>query len=143
MAHEKYYQQITPDVIDRWKQAVVANPHAQWNGLRIGPLIPFAELVKPRIGVDQSLIAFSIISLEGQVPDEARVVAYGLEPLIATGVLTQEEADRFAGWFTITDPSSGSGFGEFQKVFTIGEITYRLSTDNYGGSRDLNLQVVT
>lgn len=143
MAGEEVYQQITQEVVERWKAAVQADPLAQWNENRIGPLLPFVEQVQPRIGVNQSLFGLSIISLEGRVPDEAQVVGYGLEPLTAAGVLTEEEAEQIVSWYANTDPALESGgLGRFQKTFDLGGQRYELFTDSYRGCRDLNLRVV-
>ncbi len=143
MAGEKLYQEFTPQIVERWEAAVQADPLAVWNENRIGQLLPFVREVQPRIGVNQSLFGLSIISLEGRPEDESEVVMYGLEPLIAAGVLDEVEAAQVVAWYERTDPSSNSGsVRAFGKEFDLGGTKYRLITDAYGGHRDLNLQVV-
>jgi len=141
---QTFFQQFTPEVVEKWEKAVQANPDAEWNSNRVRSILPFVKKVMPRIGRNQSLFGLSIISLDGKAKDERELVQYGLEPLLVGGILTEEEVKQIVGWFLNTQPTWDSGgAGHFQKEFEIDGMKYRLISDSYRNCRDLNLQVLS
>lgn len=140
---EKFYYQFTPGDISTWEATLRKNPDAEWNYNRVKDLLPFVKKVMPRIGQNQSLFGFSIISLNGKLKNEKEVVKHGLDPLLTAEIITEKEADQIINWYLETQLTWDSGgAGHFQKVFHIGGIGYRLITDSCRNCRDLNLQVL-
>lgn len=141
---EQFYQQFTKEIVAAWEEALKENPEADFNGLKVNRLMPFIKKVLPRTGKSQSLFGFSIICLEGKIPDEVAVVRYGLEPLLVAEILSMEEAQKIQAWYAVNNPQwdSGSTSGHFEKEFTVDGQQYRLYTDSYRNHRDLNLQLV-
>lgn len=141
---EKFFQQLTPETVKKWEEAVQKNSDAEWNYNRIRDILPFVRKVMPRIGRNQSLFGLSIISLDGKVPNEREVVQYGLEPLLAANILIKEEAERIVNWYLQTQPTWDSGGeADFVKEFETEGVKYKLMTDSYRNCRDLNLQVLS
>jgi hypothetical protein len=141
---KRFFQRLTPEIVEYWKKAVQNNPDVEWNSNRIRSLLPFLKKVMPRIGRNQSLFGLSIISLDGKTQNEREIVQYGLEPLLTTRILTQEEAERVISWYLQTQPTWDSGgVGHFQKEFEVEGVRYKLITNSYRNCRDLNLQVLT
>jgi len=141
---EKFYNQFTPEDVNTWEAELEKNPDTEWNYNRVKDLLPFVKKVMPRIGQNQSLLGFSIISLNGKVKNEREVIKHGLNPLLTAKIITEEEAEQIISWYLRTQPTWNSGgAGHFQKVFHIEEVGYRLTTDSCRNCRDLNLQVLT
>lgn len=139
---EKFYNQLTPENVSYWEAEIQKNPDVQWNYNRVKDLLPFIKKVMPRMGRNQSLLGFSIISLDGKLKNEREVVKYGLEPLLIANIITKKEAEKIINWYLKTQPTWDSGgVGHFQKEFKIEDIKYRLITDSYRNCRDLNLQI--
>lgn len=140
---DDFFQQITPQIIEKWEAAVRDDPKAEWNCNRLCDILPFVKAVMPRVGRNQSLFGLSIISLDGKTQNEKEIVRYGLAPLLAARILTEDEAVQVVDWYLQTSPTWDSGgAGQFTKDFTLGGVSYRLITDAYRDCRDLNLQVL-
>jgi len=140
----KFYNQFTSENIGVWEKSAKENPDAKWNFGRIKDLLPFIRKVMPRIGQNQSLLGLSIISLDGKPKNEREVVQYGLDPLLVAEIITKEEATQIINWYLQTRPTWDSGgIGDFQKVFHIEGIGYKLITDSRRNCLDLNLQVLS
>jgi len=140
---EKFYQQFTPEIVKTWEETIQKNPAAEYNCNRIKDILPFIKKVMPRVGKNQSLFGLSIISLDGRNVDEKEIVQYGLEPLLAAGILSEKECKEIIDWYLATDPTWNSGgAGKFKKDFEVEGRRYCLITDSYRNCRDLNLQVI-
>lgn len=140
---DRFFQQFTLEIVEKWEKAVQENPDAEWNSNRISSLLPFLKKVMPRIGRNQRLFGLSIISLDAKTQNEGEIVQYGLKPLLTASVLTQEEAEQIVNWYLQTQPTwDAGGTGHFQKVFEVEGVKYELITDSYRNYRDLNLQVL-
>lgn len=140
---DDFFQQFTPEVLERWEKAVQENPGAEWNCNRLRDILPFVKAVMPQVGRNQSLFGLSIVSLDGKTQNEKEIVRYGLAPLLAARILTEGEATQVVDWYLQTSPTWDSGgAGQFTKNFAVGGVSYRLITDAYRGCRDLNLQVL-
>ncbi len=140
MSVAELYQNFTPELIAEWEAAVKENPDAKWNGNRMADILPFIRAVMPRIGANQSLLGFSLISIQGEVDGVEGAVRYGLEPLLDYGVLSSGEADEIVKWYEQTVPWDPSTVRRYTRTFQIGEVSYELRTDCYAGCRDLNLR---
>jgi len=141
----KFYQEFTPETVQKWEKAMPENPDAEWNYNKIREILPFVKKVMPRIGQSQSLFGLSIISLASkcEAKEEQRIVRYGLEPLLKSGVLAEEDVEEIVQWFLETTPTWDTGGDwQFKKEFEIDGIKYGLITDSHRNHRDLNLQVI-
>jgi hypothetical protein len=137
---EKFYFSFTENDVSLWEKTAAQKPTARYYGHQIKDFLPFIKKVMPRLSRSQNSIGLTIISVNGKPLDEKLIVAYGLEPLISSDVITKEEANRISSWYDQTGPDwHCGGIGYFQKQIRIGEITYRLTTDICDGYRNLNL----
>ena len=140
----KLYQEFTPRTVALWEAAVKDDPRAEWCEIGISKVLPFIRKAMPRIGKNQSMFGLSIISIEGaySAEEDERIVRYGLEPLVKSGILNEGDVKDIVAWYQSTKPSWDSGSGErYEKKFGIDGQKYRLVTDSYRNCRDLNLQI--
>jgi hypothetical protein len=136
----EYYMLFTFEGLKNWEKSAQQNPEATWSENRIADFLPFMRKVMPRIAVNQSFLGLSIISLEGRLANEEEIVRYGLEPLLAAGILTEGEAKRIVDWYLKTEPTHDpGGRPHFRKEFEIDGTRYRFATDSIRHCRDLNL----
>lgn len=140
---DRYFQEFTVDIIEKWEEVLEKNPDAEWSHNKIRDILPFVKKVMPRVGRNQSLFGLSIISLDGRAKDEKIVVRHGLAPLLSAGILTLEEAEKIVDWYSYTKPSWDSMGGDFIKNFEIDGVRYRLYTDSSRNHRDVNLQTLS
>lgn len=148
MSYDEHYSQFTPEMVKTWEGWVKDNPDVKWNYNKISELLPFIKKILPRVGKNQSLFGFSIISLLGDLDELGLIVLYGLEPLHDADILDQREVQAIVNWFTDSTPlwdnhSKGvySQPKDFNKKFMIDGVNYELRTDNYRNYRDLNLVI--
>jgi hypothetical protein len=136
----EHYMQFSLEGLNNWEKAAQQNPDADWNDNRIADFLPFMRKAMPRIATNQSMFGLSIISLEGYLANEEEIVRYGLQPILAAGILTEGEADQIVAWYLRTKPTQDSGgLPHFRKEFEIDGTRYRLMTDSIRYCRDLNL----
>jgi hypothetical protein len=136
----EYYMQFSLEGLQNWEKAAQQNPDANWRDNRIVDLLPFMRKVMPRIATTQSLFGLSIVSLEKRLANEEEVVRYGLQPILAAGILTEGEVGQIVDWYLRTRPTQDSGgHPHFKKEFEVDGTRYRLMTDSIRYCRDLNL----
>jgi hypothetical protein len=103
-------------------------------------LFTFHEKSDAPDSYQSKLVRLSIVSLEGYLANEEEIVRYGLQPILAAGILTEGEADQVVDWYLGTKPIQDSGgLPHFRKEFEIDGTKYRLMTDSIRYCRDLNL----
>lgn len=148
MSYEEHYSQFTPETVSTWEGWLKDNPDVEWNYNKLSEILPFIKKVLPRIGKNQSMFGFSIISLRGDLEKLDEIVLYGLEPLHDADILDQNEVQKIVNWYVGSTPQwdshSPKAYSQpkgFNKKFTIDGINYELRTDNYRNYRDLNLVV--
>jgi len=139
---EEMFSQATPEVVEKWEKAVKQNPQVEFVRKPIAPFLPFLREVLPRVSKKQSLFGLSLISLDHSPERIEDIVRYATEPLLAAGILTEDDIREIIAWFKLSDtswePDSTKRYG-FTKGFEIGGIEYTLTTDSYRGYHDLNV----
>jgi len=139
----EYYMQFSLEGLRNWERAARQNPNADWHGNRITDFLPFMRKAMPRIATNQSMLGLSIISVEGKLVNEEEIIRYGLQPILAAGILTEGEAGQIVDWYFRTRPTQNSGgYPHFKKEFEVDGTRYRLMTDSIRHCRDLNLNFV-
>jgi len=139
---DELFQQVASDLIAKLEQAVEKNPDVGFADKPLKPFLPFLREVMPRVARTQSLFGLSLISLDFKPADEESVVKYALEPLLKTGILTEDDQREIVAWFKLSQPRwepDPSKHYMFSKVVEVGGQKYTIVTDNYRDFRDLNV----
>ena len=137
------FREFTPEIIKQLEVEFAQDPEARTlNRIKLRYLLPFLKKAMPRIGINQNLFGFGIICLEDKPENEKEIVEYGIEPLIKSGILTPEEAQKIVDWFLQTKPDQRCDC--IQKDFTIEQVRYRLVTYSFNQYfRNLDLVILS
>ncbi len=137
------------DAISKLNDLLKRSPDSEINLNRVSDLLPFFTETKSRMARNQSFHqgaeGVSIISLPKahRSANESELVRYGLEPLLISGMLSEDEAKTIASRLGCDFTRSASAADRFEKrIKSESGRTYRVFTNcAYGGVRSLNVAV--